>query len=74
MAMTIVGYGVHLLGHAYDLQDWAEELKEPFEPHVEVYGEKYVLRSTAFADLNIQAFRAARRASRSLSTPTRRRG
>jgi hypothetical protein len=44
-------WGVHLTGHQFDLADWEETLRAPFEPWVERSQEMYVLRWTGFDGL-----------------------
>lgn len=33
--MKSPAWGAHLLGHDFDLQDWGDALKPPFDPWVE---------------------------------------
>ena len=44
-------WGIFLKGHQFDLADWLEMLKPPFEPWVERDGNDYVLFSREFAEL-----------------------
>jgi hypothetical protein len=44
-------WGAVLRGHEFDLQNWREMLKPPFDPWVEVHGEDTVLRSNSLDDL-----------------------
>ncbi|MBC6983510.1 hypothetical protein [Caulobacter sp. 17J80-11] len=47
-----MAWGVRLVGHDFDLLDWQEELRQPFDPWVEVIEDQsplYVLRSSIFA-------------------------
>jgi len=44
-------WGAALRGHDFDLQDWGEMLKPPFDPWVEVHGSDTVLRSASLNDL-----------------------
>ncbi len=44
-------WGVELIGHPFDLADWREVLKRPFDPWVSQTGEQFVLRSCTFDDL-----------------------
>jgi hypothetical protein len=44
-------WGAVVRGHDYDLQDWREMLKPPFDPWVEVHGNDTVLRSASLDDL-----------------------
>ncbi|WP_316398235.1 hypothetical protein [Bradyrhizobium sp. 33ap4] len=44
-------WGAVLQGHEFDLQDWRDMLKPPFDPWVEVHGADTVLRSNSFGDL-----------------------
>jgi hypothetical protein len=46
-----VKWGVGLRGHGFDLKDWEESLRAPFDPWVERLNEEYVLRSSAFDGL-----------------------
>src|ERR1700733_308070 len=44
-------WGAALHGHDFDLQDWREMLKPPFDPWVEVHGSETVLLSASLDDL-----------------------
>jgi hypothetical protein len=44
-------WGAVLRGHDFDLQDWREMLKPPFDPWVEVHGSDAVLRSASLDGL-----------------------
>jgi len=44
-------WGAVVRGHDYDLQDWREMLKPPFDPWVEVHGSETVLLSASLDDL-----------------------
>jgi hypothetical protein len=44
-------WGAVLRGHNFDLQDWREMLKPPFEPWIEVHGPDAVLRSESLDGL-----------------------
>jgi hypothetical protein len=44
-------WGAVLRGHDFDLQDWREMLKPPFDPWVEVHGPDYILRSASLDGL-----------------------
>ena len=44
-------WGAVLRGHDFDLQDWREMLKPPFDPWVEVHGSDAVLRSESLDGL-----------------------
>src|SRR6202012_3465450 len=44
-------WGVHLRGHPFDLKDWAEALRSPFDPWVEEKDGQYYLRTAQFDDL-----------------------
>jgi len=44
-------WGVQLSGHQFDLADWAEALKEPFDPWVDQSEDQFVLRWSGFDDL-----------------------
>jgi hypothetical protein len=44
-------WGAVLRGDDFDLQDWRDILKSPFDPWVEVHGDDYVLRSASLDDL-----------------------
>src|SRR4051794_36769862 len=41
-------WGIQLLGHEFDLADWLEALKPPFDPYVEFHAEQHVLRWSGF--------------------------
>jgi hypothetical protein len=49
--MPKVGWGAVVLGKPPDLEDWANVLKEPFDPWVEMHGTKTVLRSASLDEL-----------------------
>jgi hypothetical protein len=49
---NVAGWGVELLGHPYDLADWEESLKAPFDPWVERHGDAVVLRSSEFGSFS----------------------
>jgi hypothetical protein len=49
--MVTPGWGAVLKGHQFDLRNWAESLKAPFEPHVEIHGGDYVLRMSSLHSL-----------------------
>ncbi len=42
------GWGVHLSGHAFDVADWADTLKQPFDPWIEQRDDQFFLRSQQF--------------------------
>lgn len=42
------GWGVVIEGHQFDLLDWEEEMKAPFDPWVEKHGANFVLRTKVF--------------------------
>ncbi|SHG10139.1 hypothetical protein SAMN05443248_0286 [Bradyrhizobium erythrophlei] len=44
-------WGVQLIGHDFDLADWAEVLQQPFDPWVMRSNDAFVLRWTGFDDL-----------------------
>jgi hypothetical protein len=44
-------WGMHLVGHQFDLADWEEALMSPFDPWVEHKNDMYVLRSSDFDGL-----------------------
>lgn len=44
-------WGAVLRGHEFDLQDWRDMLKSPFDPWVEVHGSDTILRSNSLDDL-----------------------
>ena len=44
-------WGAVLRGHDFDLPDWREMLKSPFDPWVEVHGSDAVLRSASLDGL-----------------------
>ncbi len=44
-------WGVDLRGHVFDLKDWEENLRAPFDPWVERLQEEYVLHSSEFDGL-----------------------
>lgn len=44
-------WGAVLRGHKFDLQDWADALKPPFDPWVEVHGPDTILRSNSLDEL-----------------------
>ncbi len=44
-------WGAVLRGHDFDLEDWREMLKPPFDPWVEVHGSDTVLRSESLDNL-----------------------
>jgi hypothetical protein len=44
-------WGVSLMGHGFDLKDWEEKLRAPFDPWVERLQEEYILRSSEFDGL-----------------------
>lgn len=52
MNQTISQWGVHLTGHDFDLLDWEETLKAPFDPWVERLQEMFVLRWSGFDGLD----------------------
>ncbi|WP_271588794.1 hypothetical protein [Bradyrhizobium sp. CCBAU 53415] len=43
-----VGWGVHLIGHSFDLADWADALQVPFDPWVDQKDDEYFLRTGQF--------------------------
>jgi hypothetical protein len=43
--------GVGLRGHGFDLKDWEENFRAPFDPWIERLQEEYVLRSSTFDGL-----------------------
>ena len=45
---TTKGWGVQLLGHGFDLQDWRDTLKAPFDPWIDQRDDRYFLRTTLF--------------------------
>jgi hypothetical protein len=49
--MPKVGWGAVVLGEPPDLEDWANVLKEPFDPWVEMHGTETVLRSASLDEL-----------------------
>ena len=48
-------WGGVLRGHDFDLEDWREMLKPPFDPWIEVHGSDVVLRSESLMALHQQA-------------------
>jgi hypothetical protein len=44
-------WGAVLRGHDFDVQDWREVLKPPFDPWVEVHGADNILRSASLDGL-----------------------
>ncbi|TFW55798.1 hypothetical protein CT676_38490 [Bradyrhizobium sp. MOS001] len=52
MNQTISQWGIQLTGHHFDLLDWEETLKAPFDPWVERMQEIFVLRWSGFDDLD----------------------
>jgi hypothetical protein len=50
-----LGWGAGVRGDPFDLQIWADELKEPSEPWVERHGDETVLRSKSFDELKSAA-------------------
>ncbi|MGY8635728.1 hypothetical protein RAD15_24980 [Bradyrhizobium sp. 14AA] len=44
-------WGASLRGHEFDLQDWCDELKLPYDPWIEVRGGDTILRSSSFDGL-----------------------
>jgi hypothetical protein len=50
-------WGVHLTGHQFDLEDWEEALRSPFDPWVERMEAMYILRSLSFDGLQIPEVR-----------------
>jgi hypothetical protein len=44
-------WGVQLLGHQFDLAEWADQLKQPFDPWVDQSGGEVVLRWSGFDNL-----------------------
>lgn len=54
---TISQWGVHLTGHDFDLPDWEEKLKAPYDPWVERVQEMFVLRSSEFDGLDVAEVR-----------------
>jgi hypothetical protein len=57
---TISKWGVHLTGHDFDLLDWEETLKAPFDPWVERVQEMFVLRWSEFDGLDVADVREAK--------------
>jgi len=51
MAIPKVGWGAIVLGEPTELEDWANVLKEPFDPWVETHGNETVLRSASLDEL-----------------------
>lgn len=51
-ASEVRRWGVHLQGHAFDLADWEQSFKPPFDPWVERRGDDFYLRSAALDGLN----------------------
>src|SRR5687768_13758901 len=49
--MATPGWGAVLKGHQFDLSNWAQSLKAPFEPRVEIHGDNYVLRMSSLDSL-----------------------
>jgi len=49
--MTKPGWGAVVQGEPTDLEGWVDNLKEPFDPWVEIHGDQTVLRSAAFDEL-----------------------
>ena len=43
-----VAWGIKLCGHDFDLQDWRETLKEPFDLAVVQQGDDFILRASEF--------------------------
>ena len=41
-------WGIKLCGHDFDLQDWRETLREPFDPAVVQQGDEFILRVSEF--------------------------
>jgi hypothetical protein len=54
---TISQWGVQLTGHDFDLLDWEETLKAPFDPWVERVPEMFVLRWSEFDGLDVAEVR-----------------
>jgi hypothetical protein len=42
-------WGVKLSGHVFDLEDWRDALREPFDPSVLHEGDEYFLRASALS-------------------------
>lgn len=53
MTQSISQWGVHLNGHDFDLLDWEETLKAPFDPWVVRVQEMFVLRWSEFDGLDV---------------------
>lgn len=51
-------WGMHLIGHPFDLADWEETLRSPFDPWVEHKNDMCVLRSSDFDGLQASEVRA----------------
>jgi hypothetical protein len=49
--MTTPGWGAVVQGESADLADWANTLKQPFDPWVEMHGKDMVLRSSSLDNL-----------------------
>src|SRR4051812_49179956 len=47
-ASVRTGWGVHILGHQFDLADWEAALRPPFDPWVDRNGDQFVLRWSGF--------------------------
>jgi len=41
-------WGIKLCGHDFDLQDWRDTLREPFDPAVVQQGDDFILRASEF--------------------------
>jgi hypothetical protein len=41
-------WGVKLSGHVFDLEDWRDAFREPFDPSVLHEGDEYFLRASEF--------------------------
>jgi hypothetical protein len=50
-------WGVHLTGHLFDLEDWEDALRSPFDPWVDRMEAMYILRSLSFDGLQIPEVR-----------------
>lgn len=57
LIQTISQWGVHLTGQDFDLLDWEEMLKAPFDPWVERVQEMFVLRWSEFDGLDLPEVR-----------------
>jgi len=52
MTTSEKAWGVGLSGHVFDLEDWRDTLKEPFDPWVLHEGDDFILRASEFQSCN----------------------